>query len=293
MFVSLKDVLCRRASLPAQLGTLVILGLVAFSSAQAQAPRSDDILARVKPLLATAQKGLDEIETDLTRIEQQAKIGVVDDRVSETMDRVAKSGADAVRILIEATGQRDKAKIAASFPMAFLEFEKAAKVIRDRGAKILDRYLAIQQGIAEGGIVVALEVFDKTTTRERVEFMNTLTPKAQDMYRRMGPTKFSGLDFQLQRLAMGLGSAAMSFGSGVKDACLPDANAAFAAICVAACSAGPGCAACVLTVAGGGAAVAINWYHDLKCNCCRCRWYKPWCCGCRVACWSAFLIWLG
>jgi len=294
-----------------KLGALVILALVAFSPASAQTPTSqtpssedaiaqtqplptppaEDMPARIEPYLAVLQNGLDEIEADLTRIEKRARVVPGDERVEAMMDQVTKSVSDALRMLVEAARQPDdavldKAKIRESFPSAFLEFEKAARGFRDRAMKIGDRLFAIQQGITEGRIVLDLEVFDKTTARDRVEFMKTLAPRAQDIYRKMSPAKFSGVDFHLQRFAMVLGSA-------VKDACLPDAKAAVAAGCVGTCVYGAWelCAACVAVVVPGVYLATLDWYRA-QCNCCRCRSWKPWCCACRVGCWIAFAAWV-
>jgi hypothetical protein len=301
MFGSLKDVFCRIVRLPTMLGTLLMFALVAFSPASAQAPpsppvsgqtpASDDMLARIEPFLAMVPKGLDEIDADLIRVEQRARIAPGFDRIEAKMDQVAKSVLDALGMLIEATrqpdeAQIDKAKIQESYPSAFLEFENAAKGFRDRATKIMDRLLAIQRGITEGRIVIDPEVFDTTSARDRVEFMRILTPQAQDIYRRMSPAKFSGVDFHLQKFAMG-------FGSAVKDASVPDANAAVAAGCVGVCvyAGAPACVACVGLVGGGVYLTALDWYKA-QCNCCRCRSWKPWCCICRAACWTAFAAWV-
>jgi hypothetical protein len=115
------------------------------------------------------------------------------------MDNVAKASSEALRTLIEATQDTDRARIAESYPRAFAEFEKMAQAFRSRAGKIADRLVAIQSGITEGRILVAVDVFDQSTTRDRVDFMKVLTPKAQETYRKMSPAKFSSLDFYLQK----------------------------------------------------------------------------------------------
>lgn len=270
---------------------VLVLAVAVVASVPASAQRADEMLSRIRPHLAAVDKGLDEIEGDLTRIERQARIAPSDDRIEAAMDRVAKSGSDALQLLIDGARGPDKAKIAATYPQAFSEFERAAQGFRDRATKITDRILAIQKGIVEGQVVVNLEVFDKTTARERVEFMKVLNPQAKEIYRKMSPAKFAGLDFQLQRLAMGLGSA-------VKDACAPDANALIAAVCVSLCAStgGAACVECVAAAVAGGATTTYlyfkNGYESCLRSCCRCRWYKPWCCACRAGCflaWAAFI----
>jgi hypothetical protein len=201
------------------------------------------------------------------------------------MDNVAKASSEALRTLIEATQDTDRARIAESYPRAFAEFEKMAQAFRSRAGKIADRLVAIQSGITEGRILVAVDVFDQSTTRDRVDFMKVLTPKAQETYRKMSPAKFSSLDFYLQKFGM-------RFSKAVNDACFPDANAIIAGTCVALCAstAGAACVECVaaVVVAGGTASYLYfkNGYESCLRGCCGCRWYRPWCCGCKAGCFS-------
>jgi hypothetical protein len=252
--------------------------------------QTDDMLRRIQPFVMAVNEGLDEIDSQLAGIEQRASIVPGDERVGSLMDDVAKASSEALRSLIDATGDADKTRIAESFPQAFAEFEKMGQSFRARAEKIAERVLTIQQGIIEGRIIIALDVFDQSTARERVEFMKMLTPKAQDMYRKMSPAKFSGLDFHLQKLGMMLNKA-------VKDACIPDANAFLAAVCVITCQTSPSsCVACVAaaTAAGGTATYLYfkNGYESCLRNCCGCSWRRFWCCGCKVGCvlaWAAFI----
>jgi hypothetical protein len=261
---------------------------VAPSPAQSQT--DDMMMRRIQPFLAAVQEGLDEIDSQLTGIEQRASIALGDERVGALMDDVAKASSEALRTLIDAAQDADKARIVESFPQAFAEFEKMGQSFRTRAGKIADKVLTVQQGISEGRIIIALDVFDQSTARERVEFMKVLTPKAQDMYRKMSPAKFSGLDFHLQKYGMMLNKA-------VKDACFPDANAILAAVCVGVCYSAPSnCVNCVAaaTAAGGTATYLYfkNGYESCLRNCCGCSWRRFWCCGCKAGCvlaWAAFI----
>ncbi|WP_157088587.1 hypothetical protein [Bradyrhizobium jicamae] len=251
----------------------------------------DDMLRRIEPFLTTVHDGLDELDSELTKIEQQASIVPGNERIDTLMDNVAKASSEALRALIEATQDTDRARIAESYPRAFAEFEKMAQAFRSRAGKIADRLVAIQSGISEGRILVAVDVFDQSTARDRVDFMKVLTPKAQETYRKMSPAKFSSLDFYLQKFGM-------KFSKAVNDACFPDANAIIAGTCVALCAstAGAACVECVAAavVAGGTASYLYfkNGYESCLRGCCGCRWYRPWCCGCKAGCflaWAAFI----
>jgi hypothetical protein len=273
------------AHIPVTLILFLALGFIPAKS------HSDDMLRRIEPFLTAVNDGLNELDSELTKIEQQASIVPGNERIDTIMDDVAKAGSEALRALIEATQDADKARIAESYPRAFAEFEKMAQAFRSRAGNIADRLVAIQTGITEGRIVVAVDVFDQSTARERVDFMKVLTPKAQDMYRKMSPAKFSSLDFHLQKFGM-------RFGKAVKDACIPDANALIAASCVSLCAstAGTACVACVGAAVAAGSTVTYlyfkNGYESCLRSCCGCRWYKPWCCGCKAGCflaWAAFI----
>ena len=270
------------------------------------------------PTVAKLQQRLSNVEAELQKIESSKQIDdlTVGDRISREFDAAgseAKAAFDAAvsqtRTLTQTGGTPSQ--------LGFLkQLETDIRAERDRTEKIVERIGTIDGAIRKGDIKLTTRAIQALTPAERLQFRRTLTKPAENDYKSKMPNLFRGSVEHLtdeQWLALQdcgacqvpvasalhpEGQFALSLQheeqrgllSAISDAMMPPAHAALGIGCYAICyaSVGVACFECI-AAAGAAAVTAYNAWLACKGGCCRCRWYKPWCCFCKGACLTAFL----
>jgi hypothetical protein len=267
--------------------------------------------ALCQPRVANLRQRLSNIENTLSAIERTNQIDDLNAQAAMEVD-FDRAAAEANAAFTEAMQQAQalaqrQGVTAAQF--AFLQqLDTDLKAEQVRAETIVRRMGDIDGRIRSGAIKLAPAAINQLSPQELREFRRSLTPATDRDYRQRMPTKFTGVVQHLSQeewaatrhcgLCEVGGSAyaireqegRRSLLAQVMDALVPPVHAALGIGCYGICvgSLGTACITCVIS-AGGAAATAYATYRSCKGSCCRCKWYKPWCCACRGACLVAFL----
>jgi hypothetical protein len=273
-------------AIPNFLMTVVATALLAGGLPSAgNAQRVNDGLASIRPLMAEADSAMTAIERELAQIAEKKQIEDSGSILETNFDKAVQANDYAIMALSKAAREEAAQPRNLDLGGALAEFEKTALAQRDRAAAIFKKLAETQYAIHEGSILVSLKLFDGVSAKDRAAFLKSLSPAAQQTYKRLAPNRFSSMEIRLQELSDSVGNVIQS---GL-DACIPEAKASLAAGCLAFCggSAGAACAACLVATAG--TAYVLVRYTRCKSSCGSCKWYRPWACVCRAACFAAMV----
>ena len=265
--------------------------------------------------LNTMKQKFEAVNAAIEKIEKTNEITAaelhVDSDISE-YEAAAMSAyrtvLDSMKMYAETNGKKGSVQIGK-------DFEDIVAEHRAKVDKFVPRLAAIDGKVRTGDVRLSRDAIQRFSPQERQEFRRSVTPKADEMYRKEMPKLFPGTTSHLSDAEWQAISSCdscrlfqppitfadelgLSVGLDVPRVCpkasswdlVPHADAALVAGCVAVCigSAGSACLGCVVGAGATGAAL-LNGLVKCNANCCTCKWYKPWCCTCRVVCWVGFL----
>lgn len=278
----------------------VFLFLVGSTCLLGQIASAQDFRARVSNM----KQRLSDIEGSLAKIERSSTIEADSTLIASMIDAHAEEARAAFNLAMAdlrtynssngAQGSLDKAK----------EFEALIQDQKAAAEKAFLKMSEIDASIRIGKVKIATPVLQRMTPNEMLEFRRSLKPDVDKEYKRSLPNIFIGSVTHLtdaewasaQKTFCGACSTKPTRQSSglqrLMDSIETSAQAspALAAGCYSICAAsfGTACATCIIG-AGSAAVAAYNWFVAGRNSCCRCRWYKPWCCACRAYYWSVFL----
>lgn len=209
-------------------------------------------------IIGDCGKPLADIETILQRIETNKLIQSNDEAVDKLFDVFVET----VKRERNAAGN-DKNKLT--------EFRNALKLYHDRLKIIENRIKIIEGKIKTGEIKLSKPILQTMNQTEIGEFRKFLVPDALNQYEKLHPEIFK-LKEPPQKTTPRPRSMNQDIPNDGTISVVQDFLNLLPGLVTPAYASSEECNACY----------QIN--ADCKRGCCRCRWYKPWCCVCKAAC---------